>query len=162
MEPKACSFRSTHRCGSVVSAVIVFAFVGFAEKVVSGSLPLDIERQLAEIGLTNGDFDATNQYANWNCTVTLSENMVRIGASGGSRAIKVNFAGVCDWDAEVNSISWLRVGTNKTSTGESTLTYMILPNDTSSERIAALTIATKVLTITQAGKHAAYAGRISR
>jgi hypothetical protein len=91
------------------------------------------------------------------CNVTLSENKFLIESEGGQRAIQVEVAGPCDWDVPVDNTPWLEITKHGATSGGGTITCSVLPNETPFPRIAAITVASKVITIIQSAIGISYA-----
>ncbi len=121
-----------------VCCVLFFATAGF-----SNPFPPDSE-------LLQSGFSEALAADSDNCRLVLSQDTAVVQASGGSGSLSVKAEGACDLSMAADGISWLKVA--KSKEGEvDIITYTALPNNTSFQRIAGLTIATKVVTITQEG-----------
>jgi hypothetical protein len=156
------SSRFILRFSLIVPVITFFILIGSIRNAYCGPLPLEIERHLSEAGLGSADFTEMSQYENQNCTVLLSDSEMHIGASGGATAIRVHTTGVCVFDGEVGTIPWVKVDTGKVRAPENIITYTVSPNNAPAERTAAMSVANKIVTITQAGISQVYAGRAPR
>gem|GEM_PF-3018304 len=83
------------------------------------------------------------------CTYTLSPGVIHVAATGTAGSFTLTTAGTnCGWTATSNR-SWAQVYP-LSGTGNSTITYTIFPNYTSSPRSATFTVGTGTITINQA------------
>jgi len=158
-----------------LSAVSVFAF---ATQAVSRTLPLVIEQeltQMAESGYvpqnesmdlipvegavipmreaeeTAGDTENMTEDRHGSCTFVLSDTELMVDSSGGTGIVLVKADGSCAWGVPANLIPWVKLAKNSTEKGNGTITYTVMSNTAQSARTAAITVASKILLITQAG-----------
>jgi hypothetical protein len=89
------------------------------------------------------------------CTYSLSSSSASFGASAGNGSVAVTAPSGCAWSSS-NGASWITATAGAAGAGNGTFTYSVAANTTSSSRAAALTIAGKVYTVTQAGLAASY------
>lgn len=179
-EKRRCSLRVIHYRVPLCLLVTAFSFLALATSVFSNPLPLDIERAMAQAGLrtnsasseeqrqkestaltiyvaddsSNDDVSETQQPQNsMDCAFILSETAMTMGPEGGARSVIVKCDNACRPTAPIDAnIPWLRLARANTSNGNLIITYDILPNNSPFERAAAITVANRILTITQTGK----------
>ncbi len=82
------------------------------------------------------------------CTYTISPSSASFSASGGSGSVVVTTQAGCNWGTSA-APSWITVNSGS-GMGTGTMSYTVSPN-TGTTRIASLTIAGNVFTITEAG-----------
>jgi hypothetical protein len=86
------------------------------------------------------------------CAVALQKSEIAVGAAGGSGTVHLTGGEACQQEWLAQGIPWLKLQWHNGLPNEGgTITYTVTPNRSSTERIAAITVATKVLTITQIG-----------
>jgi hypothetical protein len=100
----------------------------------------------AESGFSNEVTYTTLQ----TCTYSLSSSSASFGASAGSGSVAITAPGGCAWSS-FSVPNWITVTAGSTGAGTGTFRYSVAANTTPSSRTAALTIAGKVYTVTQAG-----------
>ncbi|MEW6186572.1 MAG: fibronectin type III domain-containing protein [Thermodesulfobacteriota bacterium] len=83
------------------------------------------------------------------CTYTISPSSASFSVSGGSGSVLVETQAGCNWGTS-SAASWVTVNTGS-GTGTGTMTYSVSTNSGGS-RMASLTVAGNVFTITQAGQ----------
>jgi hypothetical protein len=83
------------------------------------------------------------------CTYTISPTSQSIVASGGQGSVNVATQSACTWTATGNA-SWITLSTPAAKTGSGILAYTVGANTGSAARSAAVTVAGKILTISQA------------
>jgi len=88
------------------------------------------------------------------CTYSLSSSSASFSASGGSGSVAVTAPSGCAWSSS-NALSWITVKTGSSGSGNGTFSYTVGANTTTSSKTAALTIAGKVYTVTQAAAEVA-------
>ena len=86
-----------------------------------------------------------------NCTYSLSSASNALGPDAGSGSVNVTAGPNCSWTASTNSGSWgwIAITSGWNGTGNGTVNYIVLANDTGSTRSGFLTIAGQTFTITQ-------------
>ncbi len=134
---------------SLLVLAVTCCFLSLATIAISNPLPLDIEQELEQAGLPPG-FSEMQVQAPDQCQVTLSGDSAIVGAYGGSGSLSVQAQGACDLRVSAEGIPWLKVVEHETH-GVNVITYTVSANNTPFQRIAGLTVATKIVTITQEG-----------
>jgi uncharacterized repeat protein (TIGR02543 family) len=84
------------------------------------------------------------------CSFTIAPNSKSSAASAGTGSVAVTTAGTCSWTTS-NTTSWITITSGASGTGNGTVNYSVAANTGTSPRIAGLTIAGTVFTLTQAG-----------
>jgi C1A family cysteine protease len=91
------------------------------------------------------------QQSGGGCTYSISPTSNTVTGAGGTGSVAVTAGAGCAWSASTNPGSWDWVGiTSGTSgTGNGTVNYIVLANNTGGTRTGTLTIAGRTFTITQ-------------
>jgi hypothetical protein len=91
------------------------------------------------------------QQAGGACTYSISPFGIIFGKAGGSDSVNVTTTSGCSWTASTNSGIWDWIGINSgwSGTGNGTVNYIVLPNNTGQNRTGTVTIAGKTFTVTQ-------------
>ena len=84
------------------------------------------------------------------CTYSLSPTSQSFNASGGEGSVSVTTQSSCSWNA-TNGCSWITIISGGSGTGSGQVNYSVSANTSTSSRIATLTIAEHVFTVTQNG-----------
>jgi uncharacterized repeat protein (TIGR02543 family) len=94
------------------------------------------------------------QQAGGGCTYSISLIGVTFAKGGGSDGVNVTASSGCSWSASTNSGSWDWIGISSgwSGTGNGTVNYFLLPNNTGMDRTGTLIIAGKTFMITQSGQ----------
>jgi hypothetical protein len=92
----------------------------------------------------------TEQPAEERCTFFLSSESVHFGSAGGADRVMIATDGRCVWDAASN-IAWLDVEKQNQGAGPGTVHLSVRPNLSPISRTAAVTVAGRILSITQSG-----------
>ncbi len=98
-------------------------------------------------GLSSG-FSNEVVYSVPSCTFTISPSSASFAASGGSGSVLVTSQAGCNWGTST-APSWITVNSGS-GMGNGTMSYTVSPN-TGTTRIASLTIAGSVFTVTETG-----------
>jgi fibronectin type 3 domain-containing protein len=102
------------------------------------------DRYGRESGLSNEVSTTTSSL----CTYTISPASQSFAASGGSGTATVTAAAGCSWTA-AEAVSWITVTSGASGTGSGMVRYTVAANS-GSARVAAMTVAGRILTINQA------------
>ncbi|MEW6187275.1 MAG: FG-GAP-like repeat-containing protein [Thermodesulfobacteriota bacterium] len=84
------------------------------------------------------------------CTYILSPSSASFSASGGSGTVTITTQSGCNWTTS-SSGSWVAV-TSGSGLGTGTVRYSVAPNPKTGTRVASLTVAGNVFTVTEAGQ----------
>ncbi|MGA2464083.1 MAG: BACON domain-containing protein, partial [Thermodesulfobacteriota bacterium] len=97
------------------------------------------------------------------CTFTINPTSQPVGKDAGSGSVSVTAGAGCSWTASTNSGSWDWIGISSgwSGTGNGTVNYFVLANNTASTRTGTLTIAGQTFTITQQAQQGACTYSIS-
>ncbi len=87
-------------------------------------------------------------------TDSISPTSATVSGAGGDGSVNVKVPSSKSWTASTNSASWdwlgIRSGSN--GTGDGTVKWYALPNNSASQRVGTLLIAGRTFTVTQSGK----------
>jgi hypothetical protein len=97
-----------------------------------------------------GQTHTVAQSGNTPCTFTVSPLNQTYTASATTGTISITTSNNCNWLATSNA-GWITITSNNSGTGNSTITYSITSNNTTSQRVGTITIAGQVYTVTQSG-----------
>jgi hypothetical protein len=88
------------------------------------------------------------------CSYSIFPTSTTFGKSGGPASVNVVTSGGCSWSASTNpgSWDWIGISSGLSGSGNGTVNYFVLPNNTGSARTGTLTIAGQTFTVTQAGQ----------
>lgn len=92
----------------------------------------------------------TEQPAEEQCTFSLSSESVHFGSTSGAERVMIATDQACAWDAASN-IPWLDVKKQNQSAGSGVVRLSVRPNFSPLSRTAAVTVAGRILSITQSG-----------
>jgi len=95
------------------------------------------------------------------CTYSVSPVSQSFNSTGGTGSEGVTTPSGCSWTALSNA-SWIMITSNASATGSGTTYYSVSPNSGTSSRTGALTIAGKVVTISQSGASTQYSLNITK
>ena len=84
------------------------------------------------------------------CESAISPASQAIGSSGGSGAVGISTKLDCPWTAVAN-VPWVTITSNDSGTGSQVVYYLVKANSSLSSREGTLTVADRILKITQAG-----------
>ena len=84
------------------------------------------------------------------CTYAVSPASQSFGAGGGTANTNVSTGVACNWTTS-NTSPWISIASGASGTGSGTVAYTAAPNTGTASRTAGLTVAGRILTITQAG-----------
>jgi hypothetical protein len=84
------------------------------------------------------------------CTYTVSPTSQVLGAGGGTGSINVTAGTTCAWTTS-NPSSWVSITSGANGTGNGTVAYTVAANTGTASRTAGLTIAGRILNVSQAG-----------
>ncbi|OPY69608.1 MAG: Fibronectin type III domain protein [Syntrophorhabdaceae bacterium PtaU1.Bin034] len=87
--------------------------------------------------------------AQTSCTYSISPTSQSFAASGGTGSVSVATQTRCAWSA-ASGVSWVAVNSGQSGTGNGTVTYSVSPNSATTSRSAGITVAGRLLTVTQA------------
>jgi hypothetical protein len=124
-------------------------------KIHVGFLPttptpgVQYEAKVLAVGPTgSGESTSSNPFTfTGSCNYVLSQSTFSFGTGGGSGALDVLAGSTCTWTG-VSSASWLTVSTSAT-TGPGRLSFSVLPNTSTSQRSATVTVEGQTVSITQ-------------
>jgi hypothetical protein len=85
------------------------------------------------------------------CSFSISPEQKSFSDDGGSAQVTVTAAAGCAWTATSN-VSWMTVTAGAQGQGTGTVTYAVTSNNAKTERTGTLTIASRTLTVDQAGE----------
>ena len=90
------------------------------------------------------------------CSYSVSSAGNTFGPSGGSGVVSVTASIGCPWTASTNegSWDWIRIRSGSMGSGDGTVNYNVLANNTGNTRTGTLTIAGQALMVTQLGSEA--------
>jgi hypothetical protein len=88
------------------------------------------------------------------CSYAISPATIALGKAGGAGGVNVITSIGCSWTASTNpgSWDWIGISSGLSGSGNGTVNYFVLPNNTGSARAGTLTIAGQTFTVTQAGQ----------
>ena len=93
----------------------------------------------------------TQEAKEGSCTPSLSVDSLHFGASGGSGSVTVQAPTGCAWRLS-GEIGWLNINDNmKEGSGPASVAFSVAPNQGSTSRTAAVTLAGHILSVTQEG-----------
>lgn len=84
------------------------------------------------------------------CSYTISPASNSFGASGGTGSVNVTAATSCSWNSSSNA-NWISILSGGSGMGNGAVGYSVLPNPNGTSRTGTITIAGKILTISQTG-----------
>lgn len=84
------------------------------------------------------------------CTYSISPASQSFSASGGTGSVAVTTQGSCNWSASTTA-AWISIVSGTTGIGSGTVSYSVAANTGTAQRTAAMTIAGRIFTISQAG-----------
>jgi hypothetical protein len=85
------------------------------------------------------------------CSYSLSTEAVSVTSDGGTLAVQVLTRSGCGWNVATGVPAWITITSGLSGSGAGTVSIQIAANSSNSSRIATLTIAERIITITQAG-----------
>ncbi len=90
------------------------------------------------------------------CSYSVSSAGNAFGPGGGSGVVSVTAPIGCSWTASANErfMSWIRINSGSTGSGDGTVNYNVLANDTGNTRTGILTVAGQAFAVTQLGSEA--------
>jgi hypothetical protein len=88
------------------------------------------------------------------CAYSIAPTSNTFGKDGGSGSVNVVTSSGCSWSASTNPASWdwIGISTGWSGTGNGTVNYFALSNNSGSTRVGTLTIAGQTFTVTQGGQ----------
>ena len=84
------------------------------------------------------------------CSYSISPTSKSFTASGGTASVNVTAASGCSWNSSSNA-SWILILSGGSGTGNGTVGYAVLPNPNGASRTGTITLAGKILTVSQNG-----------
>jgi hypothetical protein len=113
------------------------------------------EDRIGTLAIAGETFTVTQIYEPPICTYTISPTSQSFGRDAASGSVTVTAGAGCAWTASTNSGSWDWVGITSgwSGTGNGTVAYNALANNTGSPRTGTLTIAGQTFTITQQAQY---------
>jgi hypothetical protein len=87
------------------------------------------------------------------CAYSLSPTGSTFGREAGAASVNVTTAAGCSWTASTNqgSWDWIGISSGSSGTGNGTVNYFLLVNNTGQSRSGTLTIGGKTFTVMQSG-----------
>ena len=92
------------------------------------------------------------------CTFTASPTSQTFSEAAGTGSVSVTAAGGCTWSATSNS-SWLTISGGASGSGNGTTSYAVAANTSITPRTGTLTVAGRLISVTQAGLTCSYSTR---
>jgi len=93
-----------------------------------------------------------NQAAGNTCTYSISPTSASFGRQGGTGNISVSTSTGCSWKAQSSSPYFIHVISGSSGAGPGTVVFQVDPNDDSSDRSGALTVAGKTFAVSQSSE----------
>ena len=87
------------------------------------------------------------------CSYSISPTSATLGPGAGSGSVAVTAGPNCPWTAATNAGSWdwIGISSGSTGTGNGTVNYLVLSNNSGNTRTGTLTIAGRTFTVSQSG-----------
>jgi hypothetical protein len=105
------------------------------------------------LAIAGQTFTITQQAQQGSCTYSISPTSATLGPGAGSGSVAVTAGPNCPWTAATNAGSWdwIGISSGSTGTGNGTVNYLVLSNNSGNTRTGTLTIAGRTFTVSQSG-----------